>query len=463
MDRNGFCQHCFEKQCAIDKLIAKVTALEAKLRVQKRKASEGFFGSSTPSSKVPLKESSLAENQKKRGGAKVGHPGHGRKKINPDQADEVHTHKAPVDGHCPICGGTDFVDVASKERGIIDSAPVKAKKIVHRLCGKMCTTCHKVIRARAPSVMPNALYGNQLVTNVVTSNLVHGTPLGRLEEIFGIPASAMISIEHRLARLFAGIPALLIEKFRQAVVKHADETSWRTDGANGYAWLFATDQISIFEFRDTRSSSVPAAILGQKRLPGVLVVDRYAGYNRVPCKIQYCYAHLLRNLTDLGKEFSGSQEVNAFVDSAAPLLAAAISLRGQPISDPEYYTQANRIAKQIRKVMNVDAQHLGIRAYQDIFRENKHRLYHWVKDRRVTADNNLAERDLRPTVIARKVSFGSQSEAGAKTRGILMTVFVTLRKQYPNDYVQRFKTALDRLAENTTADPYALLFGSPVL
>ena len=32
-----------------------------------------------------------------------------------------------------------------------------------------------------------------------------------------------------------------------------------------------------------------------------------------------------------------------------------------------------------------------------------------------------SERELRPLVIARKVSFGSQSEAGARTREILMT------------------------------------------
>jgi transposase len=169
---------------------------------------------------------------------------------------------------------------------------------------------------------------------------------------------------------------------------------------------------------------------------------------------------LLRTLKDLRKEFPGSQEVDAFVEIAAPLLASAISLRGQPISEVEYYSQARRLARQIRKTMNADAQHLGIRAFQSIFRENRNRLYHWVNDRRVRSDNNLAERDLRPTVIARKVSFGSQSEAGARTRSILMTVLVSLRKQHPDDYEQRFKAALDRLALNPAADPYALLFGA---
>ncbi|MBI3941357.1 MAG: transposase, partial [Acidobacteria bacterium] len=39
--------------------------------------------------------------------------------------------------------------------------------------------------------------------------------------------------------------------------------------------------------------------------------------------------------------------------------------------------------------------------------------------------DNRCERELRPTVIARKVSFGSQSEAGAKTREIMMSLLHT--------------------------------------
>ena len=89
----------------------------------------------------------------------------------------------------------------------------------------------------------------------------------------------------------------------QAKVKHADETGWRTDGHNGYAWLFCTKTISIFRFRQTRSGQVALQVLGAKRLRGVLVVDRYHGYNRAFCAIQYCYAHMLRNVQDLEKEF----------------------------------------------------------------------------------------------------------------------------------------------------------------
>jgi transposase len=457
MKRSGFCEGCFEKQRIIDRQKEEIAALKAQLRYQKRRAKEGFFGSSTPSSKKPVKADSLEENQKKRGGGKPGHVGHGRKKIAPDQADKIHAIESPAGDRCPRCGGKNLIPVKAQQRSVIESVPLKARKVLYRLGGKMCLDCHGVFRAKAPSVMPKALYGNQLLTNVALMHYVHGQTLGRLEEVLGVPYSAMVQMLHRLGRLLERVPPRLVEQYRQSPVMHADETSWRTDGGNGYAWLFATERLSLFEFRTTRSRSVAAAILGKKRLPGTLVTDRYVAYDKAPCAQQYCYSHLHRTLIDLGKEFPDNPEVRAFVDAAAPLLAAAMALRGQPTRDPEYYRQAARLAKQIRKIMNADAQHLGIRAYQNIFHENKKRLYRWVKDRRIPADNNLAERDLRPTVIARKTSFGSQSEAGAKTRGILMTVLLSLKKQAPPDYPLRFKSALDHLAKYPSADPYDLL------
>jgi transposase len=335
---------------------------------------------------------------------------------------------------------------------------MKAEKVLYRLKGKLCLDCHKVVRAKAPSVMPKALYGNQLVTNVSDMHYVHGIPMGRIEAQIGISYAAMVQIEHRLARLFVPVVDRLIEEYRRAPTKHADETGWRTDGSNGYVWLFATDLLSIFEFRDTRSATVPAAILGKKRLPGTLVVDRYAGYNKAPCALQYCYAHLLRNLEDLEKEFPDNQEVRTFVATVAPMLSLAMGLRNQPNSDGVFYSRASKLVRKIRKVMRRPAQHLGIRAYQDIFIDNEKRLYQWAKDRRVPAENNLAERDLRPTVIARKTSFGSQSETGAKTRGVLTTVMVTMKKRYPEDYAARFKAALDKIAENPDINPYEALF-----
>jgi transposase len=131
------------------------------------------------------------------------------------------------------------------------------------------------------------------------------------------------------------------------------------------------------------------------------------------------------------------------------LLAEAMDLRTQSLSDEKYSQQAKEIQQKIMEVNKSPAQHLAIQRMQDLFNINEHRLYHWVKDRRIPPDNNLAERDLRPTVIARKVSFGSSSDAGSKTRSILMSVLHTLNKRRGDQSLESiFKNLLDELAKN---------------
>ncbi len=132
---------------------------------------------------------------------------------------------------------------------------------------------------------------------------------------------------------------------------------------------------------------------------------------------------------------------------------------GLSLSAAAFRREAAQTRRQIEAVTAAPAQHPGIQKIQDVFREKAGRLYHWAKDRAVPADNNRAERELRPLVIARKISFGSQSEAGARTREVLMSVLHTLRKRR-GDVTGAFRRASDGLAYDAKADLYKLLFRS---
>jgi transposase len=445
---------CLEKQRRIDELEEENRRLKAQLRYEQRKATERPFGSSTPSSRIPVKANSSSEEQENRGGAKVGHEGHGRQAVGVEEADRVELVEG--DKNCPCCGGP-LEDKGVRSRTVVDGQPLKKETIVYHLRRKWCPRCRRSFQARAPGVRPKSLYGNQLLTHVVTQHYVYDVPLGRLEEQLGIGYGSLIAPLHRLAGLFGPVIDRLVEEYRQSPVKHADETSWRTNGHNGYVWLFCTPRTSLFRFRKTRSASVAKEVFGEKPLPGTLVVDRYHAYNKAPCNFQYCYSHLKREVEDLQKEFPDQPEVQTFADTFVPLLSHAMSLRSLPISDREFYRDARNTKQAILKVVEHSASHPGIQRIQDIFRRNGERMYRWADDRNIPAENNLAERTLRPTVIARKVSFGSQSDAGAKTREILMSVLLTL-KQRLSDFQSRFKDALDSLAENPNLDPYVLLF-----
>jgi len=349
-------------------------------------------------------------------------------RIEEAEADRFEYIPPSVGEACPYCGDR-LEDKGYETRGVLDSRPVKAEKVLYRLPKKYCLRCHKSFQPQAPGVLPRALYGNQLIATASVMHYLHGIPMGRICEQMGIGAGALVEVFHTLAKLFYSVLERLIEDYRRSAVKHADETGWRIDGKNGYAWLFATERISIFLFKPTRSSKIPKMVLGDESLPGTLVVDRYAGYNKAPCAVQYCYEHLSREVKDLEKDFPDSDEIKTFVSVMVPLLTEAMQLRNQPITDEMFYDRAAKVKTGIITAVAAQATHLGIRRIQDIFDENAHRMYHWAKDRRVPAENNLAERDLRPTVIARKVSFGSISDAGADTRGVLMTVLNTLKNK----------------------------------
>jgi uncharacterized protein (DUF1499 family) len=347
----------------------------------------------------------------------------------------------------------------TKVRSVTRVLRVKVERVAYQLERRECPGCGRAWTARPPGVFPKCLYDNPFLIHTAIQHYLHGETLGSLGRQLGVGYGSLVKALHFLAARVQDVIPRLIEEYRQAPVKHADETGWRTDGQNGYAWLFCTGDLEIFQFRKTRSASVVREVLGQVPLPGHLIVDRYNGYNKAPCEIQYCYAHLLRLVQDVRENFPEDPEVLQFVADLAEQLDRAMKLRSRRLGRRKFKRQARRIEKAIRRIVDAPAHHTAVQSVQDIFRQHPDRLYHWTEHPRIPAENNLAERELRPLVVARKISFGSQSDAGAKTREILMTVLHTLQKRTP-DVGAALAYALDRLAQNPDLDVYALLFNS---
>jgi transposase len=432
------CKTCFDLRNKNQELRNEITLLRSQLETARNVPNKIPIGAHTPSSRIDFKANTKEESHLKRGGATVGHKGSGRKSSTREDADEV--VDLPMPESCETC------DLALKlkdnrERTIIEAVPVIAKKVVYNCPRGQCPVCKKIYPA-TPPVLRRCLYGNSLISQAAVLHYVHGITLGKVIGIFGsnVTSGALIDCFHRLGKIADGARPFLIKEYRDSTARHADETGWRTDGYSGYAWLFCTSMISIFEFRDTRSSRVAREILGDEKLSGVLNVDRYGGYNKMPVHLQYCYAHLLREVEKLEKEFPGHKEIAHFVSAFSVQLSQAMKLRNRDISDTQFYVAARKLKDEMELVLCGDWKHFGIQKIQRIFHEKRSRLYHWVKDREVHADNNRAERELRPTVIARKVSFGSQSEAGARTRSSVMSLLHTVKKRLKNRSLEEWLT-----------------------
>ena len=173
------CPDCLDKQIEIDRLKTRIESLMSELNRYKKKTKDGYFGESTPSSQKPFKENSTHKNN---GGAKKGHAGHGRSSISEDSANDVimleHNHKI-----CPDCGGV-LDNNGYTERSIIDGKKPETTKLLYKCKKSYCPKCKKIIILK-PDVLPKNLYGNTLLSSLLTMHYVHGIPLSRLIEVYG--------------------------------------------------------------------------------------------------------------------------------------------------------------------------------------------------------------------------------------------------------------------------------------
>ena len=232
--------------------------------------------------------------------------------------------------------------------------------------------------------------------------------------------------------------------YLEADVKHADETDWPCNGAHKqYAYGFFTEDVALYRFRKTRAGSVPAAVFGDREPRGVLVTDRYTGYDK-PWRgdRQYCFAHILRKLLQLLRKEPDNPEYKAFVPQMAELLAAAMTLRSKGLPPEAFAREAESTRSKIAELAGKSARDPELQKVQNIFREHPDRVYHWARGPDIPAENNRAERGVRGLVIARKTSFGGQSEEALRVREVNQSVMETLALRY-DDPAAKLAQALD--------------------
>lgn len=229
----------------------------------------------------------------------------------------------------------------------------------------------------------------------------------------------------------------LKQSARQQAVVHGDETGWREDGQNGYVWCLVTDgpaAIRYYEYDRSRASAVVTKLLGDT-FQGHLVSDFYGGYNIYRGPHQRCWVHLLRDLKQLRDEQQADGERLAWV--LAVHLQYHLAQEAAGLNDPHerqrqydaLWQRTHLLGLQYAQVKNDPCQALAKRLLRHI-----DELYQFVLHSTVPADNNLAERALRPLVVQRKVSGGSRSSIGSQTRFGLASLFHTWQARHLNPY-----------------------------
>lgn len=142
----NLCEGYFAKQREIDRLKDEVQQLRLKVYANQRKSAAGFFWLSTPSSHIPVKANSLAENQAKKGGAQSGHRGVGRQVFSKDEADERRIARIDA-ATCESCA-CGLNRLSSNERGVYELERERIKKIYYEIERKVCPKCRRTVSER---------------------------------------------------------------------------------------------------------------------------------------------------------------------------------------------------------------------------------------------------------------------------------------------------------------------------
>jgi hypothetical protein len=353
---------------------------------------------------------------------------------------------------CPDCNYQLRGHSIDYTRQIIElPAPAPVEIIEHRIIKRFCPVCR---RWRHPRL---DLRGQVLGRSRIGVRLA--SLIGFLRTPLRLP---LLTIRHYLRRLHSltlsvgGIqeilhdlrqatqPSLdsLKQQARRSHILHGDETSWRENGQNGYVWSFSTpgeDAVRYYEYDASRAQVVVKRFL-DGQFSGHLVSDFYCGYNDYAGKHQRCWAHLLRDLHHL-KEAKAqdadvvgwAQAVQATYDAARAWLAA--HAHAPPVErETEYVSltsQTHTLGLRYARVKGHACQALAKRLLR-----HEDELFQFVLIDGLSADNNLAERAIRPLVVIRKVSGGSRSAAGTKTRMALASLFQTWQARGQNGFDQ---------------------------
>jgi transposase len=382
--------------------------------------------------------------QPKTPGRKAGHPGAFRPRPTTiDESIEV------VLCQCPHCGGKRFRDQNQIEQLIEDIPPVRPRVTRLTTYEATCVQCGQTVRSGHPLQMSLATgaagvqLGPRALALAADLNKAKGLSMRKtcavLRDCFGLRLSPG-GLSQALDRLAVKVQSqyeAIAQALRQAAVVHSDETSWWVGGPGWWLWVFVNSDSTLYLVDQSRGRSVITELLGAD-FAGVLVSDCLAIYDDATALQQKCYAHHHKAIRQAKALHPHQGE--GFLNNLAAMLRGAVALQAQKAEcDPESFRALRQaLERTASRLLDSPRSEPSEQAVRNRLAKQRDHLFTFLDHDGVDATNNLAERQLRPAVIARKVSCGNKTPKGAQTWQILASVAATC--------TQRATSFIDALA-----------------
>jgi transposase len=367
----------------------------------------------------------------KRPGQKPGHPGMTR--ATPTRIDRVVAQRL---SRCPQCHERLGPSVAVTTHLQEDVIPARVEVTRFERHRYYCRRCRTLITAPyAPEEIPHSTLGPQVLTHALLLKYVHGLPFNKIRTAFQpfahltISEGALAQALQRFARWLQVETDTLRQAIRQSPATHVDETGWKLTGVNHWLWAFVTERLAYYQIDKSRGAGIPKDVLGEQ-YPGVVVSDFHSAYNRLKSPQQKCWVHLLRELRDCAKTELSDEYRRAPRRLRRLFVDARRLARQRPTLPPLWLQRRQRRLEARLFAWGATPYHnKTLRRLAGRVLKHHHQLLTFTRVAGVPADNNQAERAIRPHVIIRKRSYQSRSPTGMATHAHLMSLVQTLALQ----------------------------------
>ena len=354
--------------------------------------------------------------------------------------------------NCPDCGYRLRGESVDYIRQVIEvPAPQPVEVIEHQVIKRWCPHCEGWRSPKldlSDQVIGQRRIGIRIASLVAYLRTTLRLPVRQVQTYLQtlhklrLSVGEIVELTHAVREELKPQVDVLKAQVQTSRIVHGDETGWREDGQNGYIWAFVTDgpeAVRYFEFDRSRGHQVAKRILGED-FEGCLVSDFYAAYNLIVCRHQRCWSHLLRDLHELKESHEQDTEVVAWAqgvrrlyDEAQAWLKENLDATAQErqVVYDDLFERIGALGLQYA----LSYKHPCCALAKRLMR-HQDELFQFVLVPGLPADNNLAERSLRPLVVLRKISGGSRSDRGTKTRLTLASLFGTWVARGLNPFLQ---------------------------
>jgi transposase len=423
-----------EAQAVIRALLAELKRLRARVaELEGRKTPQN--SSLPPSTQHPHAKPPGKGKSKKKQGGQPGHPKHERPLIPTEQCDEVQTQK-PTE--CRRCGtklaGSDPAPRRHQVWELPEIRPHVTEYQLHRLA---CPCCRETTCAPLPPGVPTGQSGPRLVA-FAGLLMAHFRQSKRrtalfLQTLLNQPCCPALAVKMQTQVTAAVRPGYeeLVARLPVQTQLAIDESPTKQQPSKAWLWTFVAQTFTVFAVRTTRAATILDDLL-TSRFSGIVNCDRAKMYWQCG-HLQWCWAHLKRDFQALVDcdDLQVKRLGNDLMRPTGELFSVWARYRDGTLSRRAFKRRMTPIRQEIETLLLRGAFSGNARLIGMCQELSDHRDWLWtfVEHEGVEPTNNASERALRHGVIWRKLSFGTQSEAGSRFVETMLTIIETCRQQ----------------------------------